>query len=600
LTAARTKEDDVAAALIAVNVGMPKDVPWRGKTVHTGVYKQTVSGPRMVRRLNIDGDGQGDLGGHGGEMRAVLVYQLDSQRFWAEKLGRDDLRPGSFGENFTVEGLPDNEVYIGDRYRIGTALFEVTQPRVTCYRVGLRIGEPQMAALMVAHHRPGFYLRVIEEGEVEAGQEIVKVSTGPEAMTVEEIDAVLYLPGHTREQVERALRIPALSPGWQMSMRTLLEQAQRGGATSSGSAGLTKASSAPPPAWTGFRPLTISDVRPESESVFSLTLASTDGSALPAALPGQFVTVRIQPEFDGSPLIRSYSISGPAGAGSYRISVKVEPHGVASNYLHGHIGRGDRLDIAAPRGTFRMSDGDGPVVLASAGVGVTPVLAMLHSLAKVRSRRQVWWLHTARNSAEHPFANEAGRLIAGLENARSIIYYSKPLATDRLGVDYTEAGRPSSERILRLGLPNDADAYICGPVAFMSGMAKSLVRAGLEPSRVHTESFSSGPSITPGIKGAPPAAPHQPSGPPGSGPTVSFARSGLSVPWNEGQDSLLELAEACDIPVQWSCRTGVCHTCELALLSGSVDYAPDPLEQPADGNILICCSQPAQDIVLDL
>ncbi|MCT9114389.1 MOSC domain-containing protein, partial [Streptomyces mirabilis] len=207
------------ATLAAVNVGMPKDVPWHGKTVYTGVYKQTVAGPRMVRRLNIDGDGQGDLGGHGGEQRAVLVYQLDSYRFWANELRRDDLTPGNFGENFTVEGLPDDEVCIGDRYRIGDALFEVTQPRVTCYRVGLRMGEPQMAALLVAHHRPGFYLRIVEEGEVEAGQEIVKVSTGPEAMTVEEIDRVLYLPGHTREQVERALRIPALSPGWQGSMR---------------------------------------------------------------------------------------------------------------------------------------------------------------------------------------------------------------------------------------------------------------------------------------------------------------------------------------------------------------------------------------------
>jgi MOSC domain-containing protein YiiM len=180
----------------------------------------------MVRRLNIDGDGQGDLGGHGGEQRAVLVYQLDSYRHWARELGRDDLAPGAFGENFTVEGLPDDGVCIGDRYRIGDALFEVTQPRVTCYRVGLRMGEPRMAALLVAHHRPGFYLRVIEEGEVEAGQEIVKVATGSEAMTVEEIDRVLYLPGHTREQVERALRISALSPGWQSSGQPALPAAR--------------------------------------------------------------------------------------------------------------------------------------------------------------------------------------------------------------------------------------------------------------------------------------------------------------------------------------------------------------------------------------
>lgn len=284
------------ATLRALSVGMPKDVPWHGKTVHTGVYKSPVPGPRMVRRLNIDGDGQGDLGGHGGEQRAVLVYQTDSYRFWARELGRDDLQPGQFGENFTVDGLPDNEVCIGDRYRIGDALFEVTQPRVTCYRVGLRMGEPRMAALLVAHHRPGFYLRVLEEGEVEAGQEIVKVSTGPEAMTVEEIDRVLYLPGHTRRQVERALRIPALSPGWWASMEALLDQEDNGAAGTSGSAGLNAAATAPRPAWPGFRPLVVTRIQPESRSVFSLSLAAPDGSDLPTALPGQFVTVKVPTE----------------------------------------------------------------------------------------------------------------------------------------------------------------------------------------------------------------------------------------------------------------------------------------------------------------
>lgn len=555
----------------------------------------------MVRRLNIDGDGQGDLGGHGGEQRAVLVYQMDSYRFWAGRLGRDDLKPGSFGENFTVDGLPDSEVCIGDRYRIGEALFEVTQPRVTCYRVGLRMGEPQMAALLVSHRRPGFYLRVLEEGEVEAGQEIVTVSTGPEAMTVEDIDAVLYLPGHTRSQVERALRVPALSPGWQASMRTLLEQADGDKAASSGSAGLTAAAGAPPPAWTGFRSLTVTGIQPESQSVFSVSLASADGAALPPNLPGQFLTVKVRIEGDASPLIRSYSLSGEPGTGTYRISVKVEPHGAASNHLRTHLRPGDILDVAAPRGTFCLSDGETPVVLLSAGVGVTPVLAMLHSLVRSRSGRQVWWLHAARNGTEHPFAMEVRELLAELGDARSIVNYSKPGVADREGGDYTQAGRLSADRILGLGLPADADAYICGPVPFMDSMSAALVEAGLDASRVHTEIFSGGPSLTPGLKDASGTrAPHLPPGTPGAGPSVSFARSGLSVPFNDEQDSLLELAEACDVPVQWSCRTGVCHTCELALMSGSVDYAPDPVEPPADGNILICCSKPAQDIVLNL
>ncbi len=415
-----------------------------------------------------------------------------------------------------MDGLPDDEVCIGDRYRIGAALFEVTQPRVTCYRVGLRMGEPQMAALLVAHHRPGFYLRVIEEGEVEAGQAIIKVSTGPEAMTVEEIDRVLHLPGHTREQVERALRIPALSPGWQSSMQALLDQAE--GGASSDSAGLSTAATAPPPAWPGFRPLTVTHIQPESRSVFSLHLAAADGSAL----PGQFLTVKVRPKGGVPPLIRSYSLSGEPGTGAYRISVKVEPHGAANNKLRAHIRVGDQLEAAAPRGTFYLTAGDNPVLLLSAGVGVTPVLAMLHALAREHSTRQVWWLHGARDGTEHPFAQESRELIATLPNARSTVYYSRPAADDRLGVDYAEGGRLSAEPIRRLGLPTDADAYLCGPASFMDSLTAALVADGLDASRVHTEIFGAGAALTPGIKGAATApAPHRPAGPSTTHPTPS-------------------------------------------------------------------------------
>ena len=271
--------------LLSVNVGLPRDIAWRGKTVRTAIWKTPVQGGRMVRRLNIDGDGQGDLAGHGGEHRAVFVYQIDSYHYWQSQLGRNDFTYGQFGENFTVDGLSDQEVCIGDRYRVGGALFEVTQPRVTCYRVGIRMEEPQMAALLVAHGRPGFYLRVLEEGEVEAGDEILRVASGPERMSVFEINALLYMPGHPRSQLERALRIPALSAGWRGSLEALFAQECSGGATT-GNAGLTQASG-PPPAWPGFRPLRVSRKVRESSSVISLVLEPADappsqcGSARP-------------------------------------------------------------------------------------------------------------------------------------------------------------------------------------------------------------------------------------------------------------------------------------------------------------------------------
>jgi ferredoxin-NADP reductase/MOSC domain-containing protein YiiM len=585
-----------AGGLLSVNVGLPSDVRWQGRTVHTAVWKRPVEGPRQARRLNLDGDGQGDLGGHGGEQRAVFVYQIEAYQYWQQHLGRDDFEFGQFGENFTVRGLADDEVCIGDRYRIGGAVFEVTQPRVTCYRVGIRMDDPRMPALLVSHHRPGFYFRVLREGAVQAGDEIVRVARGPQAMTVAEIDALLYLPGHPAERVRRALTIPALSPGWQASFRELAGQADGGQGT--GNAGLGAVS--PPPAWPGFRKLAVTEIGRESESVISLRLADPAGPALPAAGPGQFVTVRLRPQPDQPPLLRSYSLSGPPDAGYYRISVKREQHGTASQFVHDHVRLGDQLDIAAPRGTFILRPGTAPVVLISAGVGATPVLSMLHALADAGSAREVWWLHGARSRAEEPFAAEARSLLARLPRAHLHVCYSRPGPDDVLGRDYQSAGRLSAEALAQLDLPRDADAYVCGPAGFMTDAAAALAKLGLGSGQVRTEIFGAQPALTPGIAAAAAVPPHQPAGPPGAGPEVAFARTGLTVHWDQSYASLLELAEACDVPVRWSCRTGVCHNCESGLVSGEVGYSPDPVDDPADGDVLICCAQPRGDVALDL
>src|SRR5262249_14860859 len=295
-------------SLLSVKVGMPQNVAWQGRTVYTAVWKHPVRGPRMVRQLNIDGDGQGDLVGHGGEHRAVFVYQIDSYHYWERQLGRDDFTYGQFGENFTIDGLSDQEVCIGDRYRIGQALFEVTQPRVTCYRVGIRMNEAQMPALLVAHGRPGFYFRVIEEGEVAAGDEIVRVAAGPEHMTIAEGNALLYMPRHPKPGLGKALRIPALSAGWRESFRALLEHAQSGGGMT-GSPALAPGVG-PPPAWAGFRPLQVSDKSRESNNVTSLILEPTDGHPLQAGLPGQFIVLRLKTTPEAPALVRSYSLSG--------------------------------------------------------------------------------------------------------------------------------------------------------------------------------------------------------------------------------------------------------------------------------------------------
>jgi ferredoxin-NADP reductase/MOSC domain-containing protein YiiM len=569
------------ARLVSVNVGIPKDVRWRGKTVYTGIWKTPVEGPVMVRRLNLDGDGQGDLAGHGGEQRAVMVYQTESYDFWKSYLNRDDLAPGHFGENFTVTGLADNQVCIGDRYRIGDAEFEVTQPRVTCFRVGLRLNEPEMPNLLVAQHRPGFYFRVITEGNVCAGDDIVLTRRGRHELSVADVDALLYLPDRNVEQLRKIVDVPALSPGWQQSFNDMLAAHQN-----------STAEPAPPigvePGWNGFRALRVSAVHAESANVLSIRLAADDHTPLPPALPGQYLTVRI-PGAGNPPPLRSYSLSGDPGGGSYRISVKREEHGVVSQWLHAHIQPGSVIEAAAPRGDFYLTDGSSPVVLLSAGIGATPVLAMLHALSLTDSGRDIWWLHTTRNRETQAFAAEVATLIESLPHARQQVFYTE------------SEGRIDQRSIAALGLPTDAVAYLCGPTQFMTDMRDALTSLGFNPARIHSELFGALPPINPGVVDTGQRTPpHPPPGSPGSGPSITFSRSGLTVNWSQDYTSILDLADACDVPTRFACRSGVCHTCVTGVVAGATTYVHSPLQPPERGTVLICSAAPETDLVLDL
>ncbi|OBK17428.1 MOSC and FAD-binding oxidoreductase domain-containing protein [Mycobacterium sp. 1245852.3] len=567
--------------LVSVNVGMPKNVEWRDKTVYTGIWKAPVEGPVMVRRRNVDGDGQGDLAGHGGEQRAVMVYQSESYDFWKSYLKRDDLRAGHFGENFTVTGLADDDVCIGDRYRIGDAEFEVTQPRVTCFRVGLRLDEPDMPNLLVAQHRPGFYFRVIAEGHVRAGDDIVRTRRGRHELSVAAVDALLYLPDRNVETLRKAVDIPALSPGWQQSFHELL--AAHDGATSA---------VAPPigvePGWQGFRSLRVTETCWESPEVLSIRLKADDQAPLPPALPGQYLTIKIAGAGEPAPL-RSYSLSDDASAGYYRISVKREDHGVVSRWLHTHIKPGSVIAAAAPRGDFCLTEDEGPVVLFSAGIGATPVLAMLHALSAAGSRRDIWWLHTTRNRETQVFAAEVETLIGSLPHARQRVFLTET------------QGRLRRESIAELGLPTDATVYLCGPTQFMTDMRDALTGMGFDPSRIHTELFGALPAINPGVVDAGERKPpHLPAGPLGVGPAITFTRSGLTVNWSPAYRSILDLAEACDVPTRFSCRSGVCHVCVTGIVSGATTYVQRPLDPPGYGSVLICSAAPETDVVLDL
>jgi ferredoxin-NADP reductase/MOSC domain-containing protein YiiM len=585
------------AKLLSINVGLPRNIEWKGRTVYTGIWKSPVHGTCRVSRLNLEGDGQGDLGGHGGEQRAIFVYQVESCRHWQEQLKRTDFVPGQFGENFTIEGLPDDTVCIGDHYQVGSAIFEVTQPRVTCYRVGIRMNEPRMPALLTSSGRPGFYFRVLQEGAVTAGDDILKVGEADERMTVAEINALLYSPNHPRDRLEYALRIKALSPGWRSSFEALLANQAAGPGT--GNAGLMPA--AAHPSAPGFRPLVITAIDHESEDVLSLTMQSADGQPLQPALPGQYVVLRLHPAAGAPPLFRSYSLSGPISTEHYRISVKIEPKGTAGTYLKEHVRLGDTLDVSTPRGSFTLLSGEGPVVLLSAGIGATPVLAMLHALADAHSTRPVLWLHAARDRNHHPFAAEVRQLMPALAHGRTFVCFSRPDSFDKLGEDFDAAGHLSRSIFEAVGVTLESDVYLCGPNPFMAAMKEELATLGMAPARIHVEIFNGSESMTPGVVGAATRPPHPPTDDANTGPLVSFARSGVAAHWKpSAYQSILELAETCDVPVRWSCRTGVCHNCESGLVSGEVVYGPEPLEKPADGNLLVCCSQPVRDVVIDL
>jgi ferredoxin-NADP reductase/ferredoxin len=441
-----------------------------------------------------------------------------------------------------------------------------------------------MPTLLVAHHRPGFYFRVLAEGVVQAGDQIEKVADGPEQVTVADIDGLLYLPNKSHALLQRALRVPALSEGWKGSLRELLATADRGAPSA--------------PAWKGFQPLRVAKIRRESSTITSFLLAPPeDAASTPVAAPGQYLTVRVRPHA-GEQLIRSYSLSDVPDERGYRISVKRE--GAVSHYLHDRVSVGDLVDVAAPRGEFVLRDGTGPVVLVSAGVGATPVLAMLHALAREHSARPVWWLHGARNHEEHAFAAEADELLAALRDNHRLVAYSKPAKSDTPGTGYDLSGRLDLQVLEQAGVPKDADFYVCGPDGFMRAIGAALAARGVAPERIATEIFGAVATHASGIVKPGNRAPHAPDGPPGAGPIVTFSRSSLAVPWDEQYPSLLDFAEACDVPVSFGCRNGTCHNCESGLLAGDVTYYIEPLEPPPDGRVLVCSTRPSSELTLDL
>ena len=446
-----------AGPLLSVNVGMPRDVEWEGRTVRTAIWKSPVAGRRMVRRLNIDGDGQGDLTGHGGVNRAVFVYQIEPHRYWRTFLNRDDFTYGQFGENFTVEGLGDDEVL---------------HRRPLPHRFGAVRGQPAAGHVLPGRHphagapdavpagrAPPSRLRPPgpRRGHGRGRRHDRARRTRPGGDDGSGGRWPLYLPKRAHGELIRALQIPALSEGWQGSFRELLEQAPDGGATEPAVARMAAA------ARYGDRP------RERQRDLGTAGAGRRRPGRARAAGPVPDGTPAPGP--GGGAALAHLLLSGAPNAESYRISVKREPHGAVSGYLCTRLRAGDVIEAGAPRGSFVLRPGDRPVVLISAGVGATPVLAMLHVLAAGRSARPVWWVYGARNGSEHPFEHEARTLLGQLPDAHRIVCYSHPRPQDG---NFDVAGRVTVGVLDKAGVPAGADYYLCGPAQFMHDIAAAL------------------------------------------------------------------------------------------------------------------------------
>jgi len=389
--------------------------------------------------------------------------------------------------------------------------------------------------------------------------------------------------------LRKALDIDALSAGWKSSIQALYDEAVAGTAT--GNAGLAPAAMVT--AWEGFVPFAVTRIVDESTGVRSFELTPVDGRRLPLFVAGQHIVVKL-PVAGGSPLIRMYSLCGPVNDAAYRIGVKAERDGPGSAYLHRQVKVGQELEVSAPRGVFTLSQDERPVVLMGAGIGITPLLAMLYAVAAKGMQREVWWIYTTQDRDHYPFREEVRRVGGGLPGFKSWTSFTRPETGSGPGKDFDAVGRLTAERLQQMGLPGDGEYYICGPSGYMSDVSGALHSIGIQATSIKMEAF--GAAVVAGNG----RAPHVPDGDAGEGVMVSFARSGVGFRWHPRFASLLEAAEACDVPVNWSCRVGVCHRCETTLFSGEVDYTSPPLDLPAGGNVLICCSVPRRDVQLDL
>jgi uncharacterized protein len=358
--------------------------------------------------------------------------------------------------------------------------------------------------------------------------------------------------------------------------------------------------------WKGLRPFKCVRKVRESSVITSFYFVPSDGGALPTFRPGQHVPIELNVPDEEGPVRRVYSLSSRPGDDAIRITVKRErAPAVASPYLHEWINVGDEVGMRYPKGSFVLNEeSQRPVVMLSAGVGLTPMISMIEHLIATNSDRRIWFVHAAISGLEHAMADHVRQIARDRDNVRIHIAYDNPREEDVMGRDFDTRGRLSVETLRTLLPWDDYEFYLCGPVPFMKAFADGLTRNGVLSDRIRWESFSSEKLEIAPVEG--PSAAATGGGAANDsllvaeGTNVEFRKSGKIVEWPTNCKSLLELAEANDVPVRFSCRTGECFSCASKLLSGDVSYTRDLEDEPDEGAVLLCTAIPKSSVVLDL
>jgi ferredoxin-NADP reductase/MOSC domain-containing protein YiiM len=579
--------------VLSVNIGLPREVEWKGQTVRTGIFKDPVEGRVRVRTLNLEGDRQADLTVHGGWEKAVYAYPSESYELWCRERPELDLPWSKFGENLTLEGLVDEEISVGDRFQIGSAEFIATEPRLPCYRLGINMCRDEFVAEFLERGLLGFYLAVIREGEIGAGDEIVELSRDPNAFKVTEIARLYARDRDDVEGLQRAAALEVVPESWRSYFREQLSRLERRHQRR-----LLPAPAAP--VWDGFRPLVVREKVRESEDVASFYLAAPDDEQVPPYRPGQFLTFRVSVPGHEGPAIRSYSLSDSPKPDAYRVTIKRiaqdvpnQKPGLVSGFFHDRLEPGDVIEAKAPAGVFTVDPRENyrPVVLIGGGIGITPILSMLNAIVESGLRRETWVFYGVRNHHDHLMHEHLERIAALHPYIHLHVCYSRPIRENGTTVGRFHHARRVGVELLKQLLPGSYyDYYLCGPAQMMQSLYNGLLEWGVPEHRLHFEAF--GPAA---VKSAAP----DPDAQPDCGIEVTFARSNTTVMWSRCDSPLLELAEDSGISIPFGCRAGSCGTCVTRIVSGEVSYLHEPGAPLGEGEALTCVALPASPLVLD-